>query len=120
MIPAYKVTLFTSLGASLYMMGRLVLVSELPPTLDFGLLTLDRGTRPGGARTKLSGQGGRYPCDAEGRPSGNRTVQRITELHPRTFSMSRSNRMQSAIDMMAAMLFGNFVHPFLRLSHPEA
>jgi hypothetical protein len=27
MIPAYKVTLYTSVGASLYMMGRLVLVS---------------------------------------------------------------------------------------------
>lgn len=30
MIPAYKVTLFTSLGCSMYMMGRLVLVRLFP------------------------------------------------------------------------------------------
>ncbi|KAK7192185.1 hypothetical protein PSPO01_01757 [Paraphaeosphaeria sporulosa] len=32
MIPAYKVVLYTSIGSSLYMMGRLVLVCSPPCT----------------------------------------------------------------------------------------
>jgi hypothetical protein len=54
MIPAYKVTLFTGFGASLYMMGRLVLVSYvnyLTPLIDANQTRRD--TRLGSARTRF-------------------------------------------------------------------
>jgi len=52
MIPAYKGLLFTSFGASMYMMCRLVLV-RLPNLSGIPKLTMRRDTRPGSARTKL-------------------------------------------------------------------
>jgi hypothetical protein len=43
MIPAYKVTLYTSIGASMYMMGRLVLVSFPQNTIISPLANLTQG-----------------------------------------------------------------------------
>jgi hypothetical protein len=54
MIPAYKVILFTSIGSSMYMMGRMVLVSYSCSCRSVRLLTMaDRDTRLGSARTRV-------------------------------------------------------------------
>lgn len=45
MIPAYKVVLFTSIGSSLYMMGRLVLVRFLPMHCMSEILTHIAGSQ---------------------------------------------------------------------------
>lgn len=52
MVPAYKVLLFGSFGASMYMMGRLVLVRILSNSERTWALTVCRGTRRGLARTR--------------------------------------------------------------------
>lgn len=51
MIPAYKGLLYTSFGASMYMMCRMFLVRS-PSTTRILELTMRRDTRPGSARTK--------------------------------------------------------------------
>lgn len=67
MIPAFKMTMYTSIGCSMYMMGRLVLVSSLLNKITgFLLIDVNRDTRPGSARTRFLEQVERYP----GRLSG--------------------------------------------------
>ena len=60
MVPGYKAILYTSLGASMYMMGRLVLVSASFTYRRIAAHDLCRDTRPGGARTRGTARA-RYP-----------------------------------------------------------
>jgi hypothetical protein len=54
MVPGFKVILFGSFGASMYMMGRLVLVSLHVAEVSIPTcLTVIRDTRPGLARTRI-------------------------------------------------------------------
>ena len=77
MIPAYKVVLFGSLSASMYMMGRLVLVSDVPrPRPAATAADSPRDTRRGSARTRA-----KIPEEA----MYKQTAYRAAAIHPVSF-----------------------------------
>ena len=67
MIPGYKVILFGSFGASMYMMGRLVLVSRLCAGLRHPFLTVATGTQDMVGK-ELDASGGRGGIISRGLP----------------------------------------------------